>query len=441
MAGAVAVAALNALPGLLGSWICWAGDPPPPRAPFWVLLRVGQGSALTLAIAVGSLAAAGKRPSADLFYLYALLPLAIAFVAEQLRAVSAQMIMDQRGLEGREGVASLAEEEQQELLADDCPSRDPGDGAVGSRGGLPGAARRRHRPRLLNERGVRPALHAGPRDDRARCRSASGLYIPRRMKLAAMTFVLLACAVALGACGSQGVSVAKTSPYRRGAVLFRDHCPAATRWRWSGLGLGYQHRQPSQDQRAQLQHPQGERRTGPLRDPQRRLLRRDHAREHRRRLERHGDRGIPCQVLGSQKQKSRAHRSRSPPNGESPPGEPRARPQADPGGPRGRSDGSRAPRGGVSGALEQVLQLDRRRRLLPELEGLRAQQNEANDRIRRCADAGEREREIAAMRAVASSGPSSSRGSWPRSSSELQAALPPCPTCPTRPPPPVPRTS
>jgi mono/diheme cytochrome c family protein len=53
---------------------------------------------------------------------------------------------------------------------------------------------------------------------------ASGLYIPRRMKLAAMTLVLLACAVALGACGSQGVSIAKTSPYHKGAVLFRDHC-------------------------------------------------------------------------------------------------------------------------------------------------------------------------------------------------------------------------
>lgn len=35
---------------------------------------------------------------------------------------------------------------------------------------------------------------------------------------------LLACAAVLGACGSQGIQVAKTSPYHRGAVLFRDHC-------------------------------------------------------------------------------------------------------------------------------------------------------------------------------------------------------------------------
>jgi mono/diheme cytochrome c family protein len=44
------------------------------------------------------------------------------------------------------------------------------------------------------------------------------------MKFAATTLLLLACAALLGACGSQGISVAKTSPYYRGAVLFRDHC-------------------------------------------------------------------------------------------------------------------------------------------------------------------------------------------------------------------------
>ena len=44
------------------------------------------------------------------------------------------------------------------------------------------------------------------------------------MRVAAATTILLACAAVLGACGSQGISVAKTSPYYRGAVLFRDHC-------------------------------------------------------------------------------------------------------------------------------------------------------------------------------------------------------------------------
>jgi mono/diheme cytochrome c family protein len=44
------------------------------------------------------------------------------------------------------------------------------------------------------------------------------------MKVAATTMVLLACAGALGACGSQGIQLAKTNPYHHGAVLFRDHC-------------------------------------------------------------------------------------------------------------------------------------------------------------------------------------------------------------------------
>lgn len=45
-----------------------------------------------------------------------------------------------------------------------------------------------------------------------------------RAKIAATATVLLASALGLGACGSQGIGVAKTSTYYRGAVLFRDHC-------------------------------------------------------------------------------------------------------------------------------------------------------------------------------------------------------------------------
>jgi mono/diheme cytochrome c family protein len=45
-----------------------------------------------------------------------------------------------------------------------------------------------------------------------------------RAKIAATMTVLLVSAVVISACGSQGISVAKTSPYYRGAVIFRDHC-------------------------------------------------------------------------------------------------------------------------------------------------------------------------------------------------------------------------
>jgi hypothetical protein len=119
VAGAIAVAALNAASGLLGAWLWYDGAPSErSAASFWVLLRVGQGSALTLALAVGSLAVAGKYCSDHLFYLYALLPLAVGFVAEQLRVASAQTILDQRELEDAQAVGRLAEHEQQTVVAE-----------------------------------------------------------------------------------------------------------------------------------------------------------------------------------------------------------------------------------------------------------------------------------------------------------------------------------
>jgi mono/diheme cytochrome c family protein len=45
-----------------------------------------------------------------------------------------------------------------------------------------------------------------------------------RIKLAGTVALLCACAAGLGACGSQGIQVARTSPYHHGAVLFLDHC-------------------------------------------------------------------------------------------------------------------------------------------------------------------------------------------------------------------------
>jgi mono/diheme cytochrome c family protein len=51
-----------------------------------------------------------------------------------------------------------------------------------------------------------------------------GADVTVRAKIAASTLALLAGAGTLGACGSQGLGVAKSSPYHHGAVLFRDHC-------------------------------------------------------------------------------------------------------------------------------------------------------------------------------------------------------------------------
>ncbi len=133
VAGALAVAALNAVAGLVGAWLWYRGDLPGGTRPaeassegpggispgnvFWVMLRVGQGSALTLAVAVGSLTVAGNYSSVHLFYLYALLPLAVGFIAEQLRVTSAQTILDQRGLTDAAAVGDLPQREQAAVVA------------------------------------------------------------------------------------------------------------------------------------------------------------------------------------------------------------------------------------------------------------------------------------------------------------------------------------
>jgi hypothetical protein len=107
------LAALSALPGVLGSlqWYrCEASKV------FWLLLRAAQAGALVLAAGVGVLAAAGRSSSDRLFYLYAVLPIAISFVAEQLRVTSAQAVLDQRGLSDAQAVGMLPEAEQRGVV-------------------------------------------------------------------------------------------------------------------------------------------------------------------------------------------------------------------------------------------------------------------------------------------------------------------------------------
>jgi hypothetical protein len=120
VAGLLAAASLNAVPGLFGGWLWYRGGPTDRRSltAFWLLLRAGQGSALVLALAVGSLAAAGRYSSDHLFYLYALLPLAVGFVAEQLRVASAQTILDKRGFDRAADVGGLPASEQREIVAE-----------------------------------------------------------------------------------------------------------------------------------------------------------------------------------------------------------------------------------------------------------------------------------------------------------------------------------
>jgi hypothetical protein len=111
--GALGVAAVNGAIGLYGLVRWYRVEP---SRGFWVGLRTGQALALGLGLAAGVLWLAGRRASDDLFYLYALLPLAIGFVAEQLRVVAAEQVLGARGLADAQAVGELPPGDQQSIV-------------------------------------------------------------------------------------------------------------------------------------------------------------------------------------------------------------------------------------------------------------------------------------------------------------------------------------
>jgi hypothetical protein len=78
-------------------------------------LRTAQ-ALVVLEAALGGVLLLAGEDLPPLHLVYGLTPLAVAFFAEQLRVVSAQAVLDQRGLAGRDAVAALPEAEQRELV-------------------------------------------------------------------------------------------------------------------------------------------------------------------------------------------------------------------------------------------------------------------------------------------------------------------------------------
>jgi hypothetical protein len=109
--GAAAVL-VNLAAGLYGAWAWWRDRPAPA---FWPLLRAGQ-LVIALQAALGGVLLLMGETLPPLHLVYGLVPLGVAFVAEQLRLVAAQTELDRRGLAGREAVGALSEGERRALV-------------------------------------------------------------------------------------------------------------------------------------------------------------------------------------------------------------------------------------------------------------------------------------------------------------------------------------
>ncbi|MFL5844593.1 MAG: hypothetical protein ACJ762_07870 [Solirubrobacteraceae bacterium] len=110
---AVTLAGSSALAALAGAWAWWQVRP---ARVFWLLLRGSQGAAVLLAGAAGVAAALGRRPDDGLFWVYALIPIGVNFVSEQLRVVSAQTVLDSREIESAQALGERPAAEQQSVV-------------------------------------------------------------------------------------------------------------------------------------------------------------------------------------------------------------------------------------------------------------------------------------------------------------------------------------
>ena len=110
--GAVTIA-VNALAGVLGG-LAWLTRRRVPG--FWVALRAGQALILIEAVTGAALVLDGKDLP-RLHLIYGLVPIAVAFLAEQLRLLSASQVLERHELEGSADVAKLPESEQLALVA------------------------------------------------------------------------------------------------------------------------------------------------------------------------------------------------------------------------------------------------------------------------------------------------------------------------------------
>ena len=112
-AAALVTLAVNAAAGAFAGWRWWQVLP---SDAVWPLLRAGQVVAGLQALIAGGLLALGFQPADDLYWLYALLPVAIGVIAEQLRIASAEQVLEDRDLPDAQAVGELSEAEQRSVV-------------------------------------------------------------------------------------------------------------------------------------------------------------------------------------------------------------------------------------------------------------------------------------------------------------------------------------
>jgi hypothetical protein len=100
-----------ALMGGAGLWGAWCWYRVRSSKLFWRLLRAGQ-AVVVFEMALGGVLVLMGRKESSLHLIYGLLPLAVSYVAEQLRIAAAQMVLDSRGFDNASAVGELPEAEQ-----------------------------------------------------------------------------------------------------------------------------------------------------------------------------------------------------------------------------------------------------------------------------------------------------------------------------------------
>jgi hypothetical protein len=109
--GALAIA-LNVLAAVIGG-VAWLVRRNP--KPFWWCLRAGQALIMIEAV-IGAALVLDGRDLPRLHLIYGLTPIAVAFLAEQLKLLATQTLLDNRGYEGGADIAKLPEAEQREFI-------------------------------------------------------------------------------------------------------------------------------------------------------------------------------------------------------------------------------------------------------------------------------------------------------------------------------------